>query len=78
MRPRTLLALARRRRVTLPANDEAGLREWFRFRDFDHFVEIYLTCSKCVRDPEDFGLTSRQDGCTVGVPYSIERGSGVR
>ena len=54
MRPRTLLALARRRRVTLPADDEAGLREWFRFRDFDHFVEIYLTCSKCVRDPEDF------------------------
>lgn len=54
MRPRTLLALARRRRVTLPAADEAGLREWFRFRDFDHFVEIYLTCSKCVRDPEDF------------------------
>jgi adenosine deaminase len=54
MRPRTLLALARRRRVTLPADNEAGLREWFRFRDFDHFVEIYLTCSKCVRDPEDF------------------------
>lgn len=54
MRPRTLLALARRRRVTLPADDEAGLREWFRFRDFDHFVDIYLTCSKCVRDPEDF------------------------
>jgi adenosine deaminase len=44
MRPRTLLALARRRRVTLPANDEAGLREWFRFRDFDHFVDIYVTC----------------------------------
>ncbi|MEO8277176.1 MAG: adenosine deaminase [Thermoanaerobaculia bacterium] len=54
MRPRTLLALARRRRIQLPADDEAGLREWFRFRDFDHFVEIYLTCSKCVRDPEDF------------------------
>lgn len=59
MRPRTLLALARRRRVTLPADDEAGLREWFRFRDFDHFVDIYVTCSKCVRDPEDFQLLLR-------------------
>jgi adenosine deaminase len=59
MRPRTLLALARRRRVTLPADTEEGLRDWFRFRDFDHFVEIYVTCSKCVRDPEDFQLLLR-------------------
>ena len=59
MRPRTLLTLARRRRVTLPADSEEGLREWFRFRDFDHFVEIYVTCSKCVRDPEDFQLLVR-------------------
>ena len=54
MRPRTLLALAKRRGVQLPADDVEGLREWFRFRDFDHFVEIYITCSKAVRDPEDF------------------------
>jgi len=34
--------------------DEAGLREWFRFRDFEHFVEIYLTVSRCLREAEDF------------------------
>ncbi len=56
MRPRTLLALAKRRKVTLPADTEEGLRDWFRFRDFDHFVEIYVTCSKVLRDPEDFQL----------------------
>lgn len=56
IQPRTLLELARRRRVDLPANDEAGLEEWFRFRDFDHFVEIYLTCCRCLRHPEDFQL----------------------
>ncbi len=54
MRPGVLLALARRNRVELPAADEAGLRDWFRFRDFEHFVEIYLTCSRCLRAPEDF------------------------
>ena len=54
MRPETLLALARRRRVALPADSVEGLREWFRFRDFEHFVEVYLTCSKVLRDPEDF------------------------
>ncbi|HVS02303.1 MAG TPA: adenosine deaminase [Thermoanaerobaculia bacterium] len=56
MRPRTLLQLARRRRVTLPAETPEGLREWFRFRDFEHFVEVYLACSLCLREPEDFQL----------------------
>lgn len=56
MPPKTLLELARRRRVSLPATDEAGLREWFRFRDFDHFVDIYVTCSKVLTHPEDFAL----------------------
>lgn len=54
MRPDVLLALAKRNRVDLPAGDIAGLREWFRFRDFNHFVDIYLTCSRCLRSPEDF------------------------
>jgi adenosine deaminase len=54
IRPSTLLALARRHGVELPARDEAGLREWFRFRDFEHFVEIYLTVSRCLREAEDF------------------------
>jgi adenosine deaminase len=59
MLPATLLYLARRRGIELPATDEAGLREWFRFRDFNHFVDIYLTCSKCLRDPEDFQRVAR-------------------
>jgi len=54
MRPGLLLALARRHGVSLPADDEAGLSRWFRFRDFEHFVEVYLACSRCLREPEDF------------------------
>ena len=60
MQPATLLELARRRRVDLPADDEAGLRRWFEFRDFEHFVEVYLTCCRCLRDPEDFQLVLEQ------------------
>ncbi|HEY0783115.1 MAG TPA: adenosine deaminase [Thermoanaerobaculia bacterium] len=56
MRPAVLLELARRNGVELPARDEAGLKRWFRFRDFDHFVEVYLTCSRSLRAPEDFAL----------------------
>lgn len=54
MPPATLLELARRHRVRLPAADAAGLARWFRFRDFDHFVEVYLAISDCLREPEDF------------------------
>ena len=54
IKPATLLELARRRGVELPAADVASLTEWFRFRDFEHFVEVYLTVSSCLREPEDF------------------------
>lgn len=56
MRPGVLLELARRNGVELPAGDEEGLRRWFRFRDFEHFVQVYLTCSRALRKPEDFQL----------------------
>jgi adenosine deaminase len=56
IRPSVLIELARRNGVELPAADEAGLKRWFRFRDFEHFVEVYLTCSRSLRQPEDFKL----------------------
>lgn len=59
MRPRVLLELARRNGVDLPANDEEGLRRWFQFRDFPHFVEVYLACSRVLRSPEDFQFLAR-------------------
>ncbi len=60
LRPATLLELAKRRRVDLPADSEAGVRRWFRFSSFEEFVHIYLTCSRCLRHPEDFQLVARQ------------------
>lgn len=54
MRPSTLLALARKWDVELPARDIEGVRRWFRFQDFEHFVSIYLTCSEVLKEPEDF------------------------
>jgi adenosine deaminase len=56
MRPSVLLELARRNGIELPARDEAGLKRWFRFTDFEHFVQIYLACSRALRKPEDFQL----------------------
>ena len=55
-RPATLLHLAKKNGVALPADDEGGIRRWFRFRDFEQFIDIYITCSRCLREPEDFRL----------------------
>lgn len=60
VQPHTLLELARRHQVELPASDVAGLREWYRFRDFDHFIEIYQKISTCLRTVEDIELIARQ------------------
>jgi adenosine deaminase len=60
VRPETLLKLADRHHVSLPADDVAGLRKWYTFRDFDHFIEIYMTISSCLRTAEDIELIARQ------------------
>jgi adenosine deaminase len=73
IRPATLLALARRHGIELPARDEAGLAEWFRFRDFAHFVEVYLACSRCLKDGEDFhrlALDFLEEQAAQNVLYS--------
>ena len=58
--PETLLALARRNQVALPADTLAGLRSWYTFTDFAHFVEIYLAVSACICSPEDIELIARE------------------
>jgi aminodeoxyfutalosine deaminase len=34
------------------------LAEWFRFRDFGHFVEVYSTICDCLRTADDFELVA--------------------
>ncbi len=60
VRPSTLLKLAERHQISLPATDLQGLNEWYRFRDFDHFVEIYMTISSCLRTADDIELIARE------------------
>lgn len=56
--PETLLDLARKYDVTLPFNDVESAREWFQFRDFAHFVEIYIAICSVLRDEEDYARIS--------------------
>lgn len=58
IQPATLLQLAQRHNLTasLPGQTEDELRDWFRFIDFLHFIEIYTTISNLLRTPDDFAL----------------------
>lgn len=52
----TVYQMAQRNGFSLPA---ASLEEWksfYQFRDFNHFIEIYLIASRCMQTPEDFAL----------------------
>jgi len=60
IRPETVLKLAQRHGVELPANTLEGLRDWYQFRNFPHFVEIYVAVSKCIRTPDDIELIARE------------------
>lgn len=59
-RPETLLKLARRHGVSLPADDLEGLKRWYQFKDFPHFATIYWKCAECLKTPDDIELIGRE------------------
>ena len=67
VRPGTLLTLAERNGFELPAASEEALGELYRFRDFDHFIEIWVLTTNVLRHAEDF----RQ----ITVEYAAEAAS---
>ncbi|HEX5506238.1 MAG TPA: adenosine deaminase [Thermomicrobiales bacterium] len=54
--PATLLRLAARNGVALPATTEAGLRALCAapYRDFAHFVGLFVAACRCLRTAEDY------------------------
>jgi len=60
IQPETLLLLAQRNGVALPATSVEDLHKWYRFSDFSHFVRVYLTISECIRTPDDIELIARE------------------
>src|SRR5262245_20569789 len=53
--PRIVAELAARHPGKVPA-DLDELREFYRFRDFAHFIEVYLAVVDLIREPEDVRL----------------------
>src|SRR5919112_809238 len=53
--PRIVSELATRHPGTVPSDLDA-LRDFYTFRDFAHFIEVYLAVVNLVREPEDVRL----------------------
>jgi len=54
VQPATLLEIARRNGVSLPASSEQELRALYRFKDFAHFIEVWLLVTSALRTADDF------------------------
>ncbi|MBV9709252.1 MAG: adenosine deaminase [Chloroflexi bacterium] len=65
IQPSTLLLLAQRNCVTLPVSSIAEMRDWFIYRDFNHFVEIYFAISGCLKTREDYELIAYEFGASM-------------
>ena len=67
VRPRTLLEIARRNDYALPADTVEGIAALYDFRDFAHFIEVWILTTNAFRRAEDF----RQ----IVVEYAAEAAS---
>ena len=67
VRPETLLEIARRNDYALPADTVEGLAELYEYRDFEHFIEVWILTTNALRTRDDF----RQ----VVVDYAAEAAS---
>jgi aminodeoxyfutalosine deaminase len=54
IRPRSLLRIARRNGVPLPADTEEGLADLYRYRDFTHFLSVWAHTTRVLRGEADF------------------------
>jgi adenosine deaminase len=65
VRPATLLALAARNGIALPFADETELRDFYRFRDFDHFLAVYDLICDTIHTPDDLALMAYELGAAA-------------
>jgi aminodeoxyfutalosine deaminase len=54
VRPKTLLEIARRNDYPLPADTDEGLAALYEFRDFRHFIEVWVLTTNALRTADDF------------------------
>jgi aminodeoxyfutalosine deaminase len=54
VRPATLLEIAHRNDYPLPADTEEGIAALYEFRDFAHFIEVWILTTNALQKADDF------------------------
>ena len=52
----TYFSIAQKNNIQLPVNSRQEWRKFFEFRDFPHFIEVYLAAVGCLQTTDDYGL----------------------
>ena len=66
IQPAPVLALAQRNKMLLPIETEEELRQRLTYRDFDHFIEIFLMITRCLKTREDYEQIVYELGAEMG------------
>ena len=60
--PATLLRIAERNHVELPARDEAGVAQLFQYQNFHEFLTVFMVLARSLKRGEDFELLAYELG----------------
>ena len=60
--PATLLRIAERNKVDLPARDEAGVAQLFQYNNFQEFLTVFMVLARSLKHGEDFELLAYELG----------------
>lgn len=72
-RPDTIWDMAQRNGVALPAPTREAWRAFYRYRDFAHFIQVYIAASRAIRAPRDFTdmlVAFHADQAAQGIVYT--------
>jgi aminodeoxyfutalosine deaminase len=72
VRPRTLLEIARRNNVTLPIESESDLLKLYQYKDFGHFLDLWMLTTGVIRTEGDFRqivLDYAREASSYGAVY---------
>ncbi|MGE5222823.1 MAG: adenosine deaminase [Omnitrophica WOR_2 bacterium] len=62
IRPELLLELACRNKISLPVNSLDEVKDFYQFKNFNHFIDVYFTVTSCLHTPEDYTDIAYQYG----------------
>lgn len=52
--PQTTYEMARRNQVDLPVSTLSEWQAWYVFKDFNHFIDVYVLATSVMKQPEDY------------------------